>query len=121
MLLRFPPFPGAMEKNVKDLRLLNFFKSVLQKMIEVLGLYKNVRGDSGLLFNLVLVFLFHVENGLHTKKVKISNVSDTVSPIFFNLSPCIWKIIRLLNKNYWNDLDVYFTSFLISGISLYQL
>ena len=54
-------------------------------MIEVLVLYKNVGGDREFLHN--LVFIFPVENGLHEKSESIE----------YN-----W----LLNKNYWDDLDI---------------
>ena len=65
MLLSFLPFPGRVEneKCYGSLRLLNSFKNVLQIMIGVLGLYKNVRGDRALPHN--LVFLFQVKNEMH--------------------------------------------------------
>ena len=42
---------------------------------------------------------------LHVKKVKTSNIYDTIPLICFNLSQCVWENNGLLNKNYWNDLD----------------
>ena len=67
MLLRFPPFPGRVEnkKSYGSLKVLNIFKLVLQIMIDVLRLYKNVLDDSGLPH--YVVFLFQAENGLHGK------------------------------------------------------
>ena len=51
------------------------------------------------------VFLFEVENWLHGKS-ETSNISGTVPPIFFILSPCVLENNGLLNKNYWNELDI---------------
>ena len=51
-------------------------------------------------------FLFQVDNGLQGKQWKPSNISGTIQPIFFILSPYVWKNNWLLNKNYWDDLDI---------------
>ena len=39
------------------------------------------------------------------KKGKNSNIYGTMPPIVFFLSPCVWENNRILNKNYWDDLD----------------
>ena len=38
--------------------------------------------------------------------MKTSNNSGAMSPIFFILSPCVWENNGLLNKRYWDDLDI---------------
>ena len=40
------------------------------------------------------------------KKVKTSNISGTMQPIFFILLPCVWENNGLLNNRYWHDLDI---------------
>ena len=40
------------------------------------------------------------------KNVITSNISGTMTPIFFILSPYVWENNGLLNKNYWDDLDI---------------
>ena len=39
------------------------------------------------------------------KNVKTLNISGTMPQIFFILSPCVWEN-EILNKNYWDDLDI---------------
>ena len=40
------------------------------------------------------------------EEVKTSNISGTMLPIFFILSPYLWENNGLVNKNYWDDLDI---------------
>ena len=35
-----------------------------------------------------------------------NNISGPIQPHFFILSPCVWENNWLLNKNYWDDLDI---------------
>ena len=91
MLLRFPTFSGRVEnkKGYGSLRVSNIVKTVLQIMVEVLGIYKkNLRCDR--LFPHNLVFLFQVKNGLH-EKMKTSNISGAVQPISFIFTLCMNK------------------------------
>ena len=44
------------------------------------------------------------ENGLHGKKE--NRISLTMPPIFFILSPYVGENNELLNKNYWDDLEI---------------
>ena len=104
-MFRFPSFPGKVEKKKcygTLLRLLNIFRNVVHIMIRVLGFYKKILEAIGELPN-NLVFIFQVENGLHGKTW---NISGTMEPIFFILSPYFWENNRLLNKNYWDDLAI---------------
>ena len=40
------------------------------------------------------------------KKVKTQNTCDNMTPIVFSLSPYVLENNRLLNKSYWDDLDI---------------
>ena len=67
-------------------------------MIEVLGFYKNVRGDRGLPHNLVLPFTG--EKWVAWKKMKTSHISGNMQLIFFILSAYVWENNAVLNKKY---------------------
>ena len=40
------------------------------------------------------------------KKMKTSNISGTMQPIFFILLPCVWENNGLLNNRYGQDFDI---------------
>ena len=52
-----------------------------------------------------LLILFLLENGLH-RKGETSNIFGAIQPIFFNSFTICFENNGLLNKNYWNDLDI---------------
>ena len=52
------------------------------------------------------------------KKVKALNISATIQLIFFLLSPCIWENNGLLNKNYWDGLDIIGQDHIRSKVSI---
>ena len=105
ILLGFPPSPGRMEnkKYYRSLRLLNIFKSVLQIMILVLGLYKKLTDATGFPHNLVL--LFQVENVLHGKKRK-HRIFLVLYNWFSSFLHHVFGKKVFINKNYLDDLDV---------------
>ena len=74
-------------------------------MIGVLRVNKKMSEAIGVATQLSLTF--HVENRLHEKYLKTSNISGTMQTIFFIFfSPCVLENNALLNKNYWDELDV---------------
>ena len=79
------PFPRR-EENKKcygSMRLLSIFQNVLQIMIGYSGSTKNVGDDRGVTAQLSLPF--SGGKWVVWKKVKTSNISDTMPPIFFIL------------------------------------
>ena len=102
ILFHFPPFSGRVENKV--LRISEISQHFQKCFTGVLGLYKKcvrrqeVAGQLGL--------SFPGEKWIVWKKVKTLNISGTMLPIFFILSPYVWKNNWLLNKNYWDDLGI---------------
>ena len=67
------------------------------------ALQKNLLGDREFTHN--LVFLFKMENGLYGESENIEDLWHYVTD-FLRLSPYVGKNNELLNKEYWDDLDI---------------
>ena len=98
MLLRYPRFPGKEEnkKGYGSLRLFNIFKKYFTDYDSAALLYKKCAKSLGI----VAQFSLRFPGGkwVAWKKIKASNISDIMSPTFFNLSACGWENNGLLNR-----------------------
>ena len=87
-------------------------------MIDVLGLCKTCATRQG---ESQLSLSFPDGKYVAWKNMKTVNISGTMLPVFFNLSPWVWDNNGLLNKYYWDDFDVVDQGHSDEGLNVSQL